>query len=141
MKTKTYTLNDVLTLVMDFRGKTPKKLGMKWTIGGEVAAVSAKNIKHGQLVHMDNCHRGSIELYNIWMNKGDLRAGDLLLTSEAPLGEWYQVQKGDKFILSQRMFALRPDSKILDSNYFMAIVESDLFRAFYNQVSQILLAN
>lgn len=113
---------------MDFRGKTPKKLGLDWSPDGDVAAISAKNIKHGQLVNMDKCHRGSVRLYKTWMKDGDLREGDLLLTSEAPLGEWYQVKAGDKFILSQRTFALRPNPKIVDADYFASVVSSRHFQ-------------
>jgi len=128
MEIRTYSLGDILTLIMDFRGKTPKKLGMDWSSNGEIAAISAKNIKHGQLVNMDKCHRGSVRLYNTWMKDGDLKKGDLLLTSEAPLGEWYQVRSGDKFILSQRTFALRPNSKVVDADYFASVVGSRRFQ-------------
>lgn len=128
MEIRTYTLSDVLTLIMDFRGKTPKKLGLNWSPNGDIAAISAKNIKHGQLVNMDKCHRGSVELYKTWMKDGDLREGDLLLTSEAPLGEWYKVQAGDKFILSQRTFALRPDPKVVDADYFASVISSRRFQ-------------
>lgn len=115
-------------MIMDFRGKTPKKLGLDWSSDGEIAAISAKNIKHGQLVNLDKCHRGSVKLYNTWMKDGDLKKGDLLLTSEAPLGEWYQVRAGDKFILSQRTFALRPNPRLVDADYFASVVGSRRFQ-------------
>ena len=115
-------------MIMDFRGKTPKKLGLDWSSDGEIAAISAKNIKHGQLVNLDKCHRGSAKLYNTWMKDGDLKKGDLLLTSEAPLGEWYQVRAGDKFILSQRTFALRPNPRLVDADYFASVIGSRRFQ-------------
>lgn len=128
MEIRTYSLGDILTLIMDFRGKTPKKLGLDWSSDGEIAAISAKNIKHGQLVNLDKCHRGSAKLYNTWMKDGDLKKGDLLLTSEAPLGEWYQVRAGDKFILSQRTFALRPNPRLVDADYFASVIGSRRFQ-------------
>lgn len=128
MGIRAYSLGDVLTLIMDFRGKTPKKLGLDWSSDGEIAAISAKNIKQGQLVNLDKCHRGSVKLYNTWMKDGDLKKGDLLLTSEAPLGEWYQVRDGDKFILSQRTFALRPNPRVVDADYFASVISSRRFQ-------------
>ena len=42
-------VGDVVELVIDYRGKTPKKLGGDWSNSG-YRALSAKNIKMGQIV-------------------------------------------------------------------------------------------
>lgn len=41
------TVGDVVELVIDYRGKTPKKLGGNWSDSG-YRALSAKNIKMGR---------------------------------------------------------------------------------------------
>ncbi|MCH3885665.1 restriction endonuclease subunit S [Tenacibaculum aquimarinum] len=103
-------LDNLLELIIDYRGKTPKKLGMEWSEKG-IPALSAKTIKNGKIVRRDAMNFGSPELYKIWM-KDELQKGDILLTSEAPLGEMYYINDDTKFILSQRLFALRVNEKI-----------------------------
>ncbi len=46
-----------------------------------------------------------------------LQAGDVLLTSEAPLGEVAYLADTQRFCLGQRLFALRADEAVLDSRY------------------------
>ena len=43
-----YTVADVISAVIDYRGKTPKKLGGEWSDSG-YRALSAKNIKMGKI--------------------------------------------------------------------------------------------
>ena len=77
-------LGDALAVLIDHRGKTPKKLGGDWTSTGH-RVVSAINIKENSVDDNDH-HYVSAELYRRWM-KEPLRAGDERLTSEAPTGE------------------------------------------------------
>ncbi|MBD2151643.1 restriction endonuclease subunit S [Pseudanabaena sp. FACHB-1277] len=99
------TLNDCLSLIIDYRGKTPKKLGRDWSNEG-IPALSAKNIKNGKILAENLVNFGDEDLYKKWM-KDELVKGDILLTSEAPLGEVYCLASNQKYILSQRLFALR----------------------------------
>ena len=103
-------LDGLLELVIDYRGKTPLKLGMDWSENG-IPALSAKSIKNGKIVRRDAMNFGSEELYSIWM-KDELKKGDILLTSEAPLGEMYYLNDDTRYILSQRLFALRVNQQI-----------------------------
>ncbi|WP_304044653.1 hypothetical protein [Methanobrevibacter gottschalkii] len=81
----TVALNDIVSLVIDYRGKTPKKLGADWSESG-IRALSAKNIKTGQIIREDAIRYVDIELYNKWM-KDEIKRNDILITSEAPFGE------------------------------------------------------
>jgi len=74
-------LEEVLDLIIDHRGRTPKKLGGAWTKSG-IPALSAKNIKDGQIVNKKDIRYVSKELYEKWMPE-KLEAGDILMTSEA----------------------------------------------------------
>ena len=103
-------LDGLLELIIDYRGKTPLKLGMDWSENG-IPALSAKSIKNGKIVRRDAMNFGSEELYSIWM-KDELKKGDILLTSEAPLGEMYYLNDDTRYILSQRLFALRVNQQI-----------------------------
>jgi type I restriction enzyme, S subunit len=99
------TIDEATSLIIDYRGKTPKKLGREWSSSG-ISAISAKNIKKGQLVQKDAMNFVDRGLYNLWM-KDKLKIGDILMTSEAPLGELFYLARNAEFCLSQRVFALR----------------------------------
>ncbi|WP_345761689.1 restriction endonuclease subunit S [Diaminobutyricibacter sp. McL0608] len=55
-------------------------------------------------------------LYTKWM-KEPLRAGDVLLTSEAPTGEVAYIAEDVDWAVGQRLFALRGRPEILDGRY------------------------
>ncbi len=98
-------MEEVLSLIIDHRGITPKKLGSDWSLVG-IPALSAKNIKNGQIVSESDIRYISPKLYDKWMPE-KLEKGDILLTSEAPLGELLYLKDKADYCLSQRLFALR----------------------------------
>jgi type I restriction enzyme, S subunit len=103
-------LSDCLSKVIDYRGKTPKKLGCEWTKSG-YKAISANNVKFSGLVKIDSINFADQNLYDKWM-KEEVENGDLLLTSEAPAGQVMLWDSEEKIILSQRVFALRVNDLI-----------------------------
>ena len=98
-------LADLVSLVIDYRGKTPKKLGSDWVTHG-YRALSARNIKKGQIVQPESIKFADSDLYQRWM-KNEIQRNDILITSEAPFGEAYLWNSDEKIVLSQRLFALR----------------------------------
>ena len=102
---KDYTVADVISTVIDYRGKTPKKLGGDWSASG-YRALSAKNIKMGKIVQDDSIRYVSEEMYKKWM-KEEIQKEDILITSEAPFGQIYYWDSDEKIVLSQRLFAIR----------------------------------
>ncbi|MBI0107178.1 restriction endonuclease subunit S [Lactobacillus sp. W8086] len=124
-----YKIDKLVQLIMDYRGKTPKKLGMNWTENQcDIVALSAKNIKDNKIVNTDKSHYGSESLYKRWMKDGDIEPGDILITSEAPLGEVYLITKPIKAILSQRLFLLRFNKNIVNPWYIFAFMNSQSFK-------------
>lgn len=111
---KAIALGDALELIIDHRGKTPKKLGGDWSETGR-RVVSAINVKDSRINDNDH-HYISDQLYSKWMPE-QLRAGDVLLTSEAPLGEVAYLEADVDWALGQRLFALRPKPGILYGRY------------------------
>lgn len=83
---KEYTVADVISKVIDYRGKTPKKLGGDWSDSG-YRALSAKNIKTGKIVQVDSIRYVSEDMYKAWM-KEEIQREDILITSEAPLDKY-----------------------------------------------------
>lgn len=109
------TIDDIIATIIDNRGKTPKKLGGDWVEKG-IKALSAKIVKGGRLCNLDKANHVSDEMFHKWM-PDKLRDGDILMTSEAPLGEFYYMLLDTKYCLSQRLFALRADEKKIKSIY------------------------
>ncbi|MFT8694739.1 restriction endonuclease subunit S, partial [Liquorilactobacillus satsumensis] len=105
---------DNIENIIDFRGRTPKKLGMNWSKDGYLA-LSALNVKNGFIDPKVDAHYGNKKLYDKWMRGHELRKGQVLFTTEAPMGNVAQVPDNKKYILSQRTiaFTLKKD-KITD---------------------------
>jgi type I restriction enzyme S subunit len=116
-------LGNLLDVIIDHRGKTPKKLGgVDFTDAG-VPVVSAIHIKNGRINWNERRRYVSQWMFEKWMPVR-LRAGDVLLTSEAPLGEVAQVENDRDLVLSQRLFALRGKRGCLDSTYLRYFLQS-----------------
>ncbi|MHA1766455.1 MAG: restriction endonuclease subunit S, partial [Promethearchaeota archaeon] len=79
--------------------------------------------KDGQIVNKKDIRYVSKELYEKWMPE-KLEAGDILMTSEAPLGELFYLKERVDYCLSQRLFALRINKKILDSRFLYYYLQS-----------------
>lgn len=106
------SLANLIQKVIDYRGKTPLKLGGDWeenNVG--YRALSAKNIKTGHIVSPETIRYVNQALYDKWM-KDEILRGDILITSEAPFGEVYQWNSDEKIVLSQRLFAIRANNRI-----------------------------
>ena len=54
--------------------------------------------------------------------------GDILMTSEAPLGELYYLTKKNKFCLSQRLFSIRANPKSIKSAILYFALSSPLIQ-------------
>ena len=103
-------MGDIVNLVIDYRGKTPLKLGGSWSQNG-YRALSAKNIKTGAIVNEDSIRFVDEELYRRWM-KDEVQRGDIFVTSEAPFGQIYYWNSDEKIVLSQRLFCLRLSEEV-----------------------------
>jgi len=103
-------ISDLLYDVIDFRGKTPLKIGLEWG-GGNIPALSANNVEMGRINLSKETYYGSDKLYRRWMTKGDCAKGDIIITMEAPLGNVAQIPDDRKYILSQRVLLLKTRSE------------------------------
>ena len=117
-----YNFLDLIEKIIDFRGKTPKKLKSTWSTKGHIA-LSALNVKQGYVDKNASVHFGNDDLYKIWMTGNELYQGQVLLTTEAPVGNVAQVPDNEKYILSQRVIALVPNEKLI-TNDFLAFILS-----------------
>jgi len=127
-------LIETLALVLDFRGRTPKKLGMEWG-GGDIPALSANNVEMGKINFSKECYFASEELYRKWMTRGDAQFRDVVLTTEAPLGNVAQIPDSQRYILSQRAILLRTNEDDLCNDYLAHYLRSDVFQNLMRQQS------
>ena len=101
-------LGNLLEELIDYRGKTPVK-----TSSG-IPLVTAKIIKNGVINEFTEFIAESD--YDRWMVRGFPKSGDVVLTTEAPLGEVAQLDD-KKIALAQRVVCLRGKSNLLDNTY------------------------
>ena len=127
MEFKEMYLIDCVNDIIDYRGKTPKKLKDNWSEDGDYRAISAKNIKNMNLVNQNSMNKAKASLYKKWMKK-EIDKGDILLTSEAPLGETLYWDFEEKIILSQRVFGIKANNEIVNSKYLFAYMQTPFFK-------------
>lgn len=116
-------LLDSIERIIDFRGRTPKKLGLDWSPSG-FRALSALNVKQGYIDFSIDPHFGNQELYDKWMSGSELHQGQVLFTTEAPMGNVAQVPNADKYILSQRTIAFMVKSEVIAEDFLAVLLRS-----------------
>ncbi|MYB66353.1 hypothetical protein F4X73_16830 [Candidatus Poribacteria bacterium] len=107
----TVPLTKYLESIIDYRGRTPEK-----TESGRFL-VTAKNIKDGQIDYEISQEFTSEDEYQRLMTRGRPEIGDVLFTTEAPLGEVANVDDVS-IALAQRIIKFRPKSDLLNP-YFL----------------------
>lgn len=131
---KEYTLSECVEKVIDYRGKTPSKLGGDWSNDG-FRVISALNVHNGEIDNLDQIRCVSDAIYNSWM-KEDIHRYDCFLASEgASLGENAIWDSDEKVVLGQRLYAIRTNPEVLDPWYFAAYMQTKKFRQQVDQVS------
>lgn len=113
--------------IHDYRGRTPKKLGMDWG-DGDIPALSARNVKMGYIDFEEECNLGSETLYKRWMVSGDTVMSDIIFTTEAPLGNVAQIPDSRKYILSQRTVLFQLYQEQANNNFVYQVMRSEWFQ-------------
>lgn len=124
---ETPTVLGVSRQIIDYRGRTPKKLGMSWG-GGDIPALSAGNVRMGFVDFSEECYFGSESLYSRWMTRGDVEKDDIAFTTEAPLGNVALIPDDRKYILSQRTVLLKIDPQQAVSRFVFQLMLSEQFQ-------------
>ena len=111
-----------ITSYVDYRGKTPPK-----TERG-IFLVTAKNIKMGYIDYSSSQEFVSTKDYNDIMKRGKPRIGEVLLTTEAPLGNVAQVDK-ENIALAQRVIKFRGKEEVIDNTFLKYSFLSEKFQS------------
>ena len=114
-KWTTLRLEDCMAAIIDYRGKTPEKTAFG------VPLVTAKVIKGGRIETPDEFIAEAD--YDSWMRRGMPTRGDVVMTTEAPLGEVAQLD-GSRVALAQRVITLRGKPDLLDNTFLKFLMQS-----------------
>jgi len=109
-------LNDYVKFI-DYRGRTPQK-----TETG-LRLITAKNIKMGFLRKTPEEFIDPKD-YDAWMTRGIPKKGDVLFTTEAPLGNVAQLDTDEKVAFAQRTIIFQPDINKLDQTFLKYLLIS-----------------
>lgn len=123
MSWKTVALDNLLEKVIDYRGKTPTK-----TDSG-IRLVTAKVIKGGQVLGEDPQEYIAERSYDEVMRRGIPQRKDILITTEAPLGELALWDSDEKIALAQRVILLRPNQSVVDPGFLFYFMRTDEFQS------------
>jgi type I restriction enzyme S subunit len=104
-----------MAAIIDYRGKTPQK-----TSSG-VPLITAKVVKNGRIEQPDEFI--AEDDYEAWMRRGMPEPGDVVVTTEAPLGEVAQLGT-ERVALAQRLIALRGIPRFLDNTFLKFLMQS-----------------
>lgn len=123
----TVELDDVIDKFVSNRGKSKSRMHLQ-EYGDSYThpVISAMNVKGNTLVKLDTISYVDKEDFDDWM-PSPLTSGDLIMTSEAPLGELMYITEKYNFVLSQRLFGLKP-SKDVKGSFLYLTLQSHLFK-------------
>ena len=116
MKFKEYLMEDALEAIIDYRGKTPHKSDKG------IPTLSAKSVKNNHINYAE-CYYISETEYMRFMVRGFPKKGDILLTTEAPMGMVAKLDRADVAI-AQRLLTLRGKEGVLDNDYLLYLLQS-----------------
>jgi type I restriction enzyme S subunit len=109
-------LEDCMTALIDYRGKTPAKTSFG------IPLITAKVVRGGRIETPDEFI--AVDDYEPWMRRGIPKAGDVVVTTEAPLGEVAQLG-AERVALAQRLIALRGKDWLLDNRFLKFLMQSE----------------
>ena len=96
---------------------------MDWSETGYLA-LSALNVKDGYIDFSQDVHYGDQALYDKWMTGNELHKGQVLFTTEAPMGNVAQVPDNRQYILSQRTIAFDVKPDLITENFLATVLRT-----------------
>jgi type I restriction enzyme S subunit len=105
---------------IDYRGKTPEKSD------GGIRLITAKNVRDG-VINIEPAEFISETTYSWWMSRGYPQSGDILFTTEAPLGNIAVLRTDEPVAIGQRLIAIRP-REMLRSDYLSWALRQDVIQ-------------
>lgn len=113
-------LEDIADYV-DYRGKTPPKSEFG------IYLITARNIKNGIIDYEISKEYIREDSYESAMSRGKVKLGDVLITTEAPMGNVAQIDKED-IALAQRVIKYRGFESKLNNDFLSKFLMSENFQ-------------
>jgi len=114
-----------LVLFVDYRGKTPAKQS------SGIRLLTAKNVRKAQ-IDLSPEEFLSERDYTEWMTRGLPKAGDVLFTTEAPMGNAAVVDLNERFALAQRVICFQGYGA-LDPAFLVLQISSSQFQSILDR--------
>jgi len=103
-------IGELLSTDIDYRGKTPPESD------SGIPTISAANVKDGRVV-LNGDSFVSRETYQEWLTRGKPQSGDVLITTEAPVGEVALFPDGGPYLPTRRVIAMRCKDKVASNRF------------------------
>lgn len=103
------TIGSSTDFITDYRGKTPP-----YSNSG-IPVISAENVGDGRIKSITKYV--TPEVYRRWTTRGVPEAGDVILTTEAPVGEVASLPDDRTYLLTRRVIALHPKGRLLRKRF------------------------
>ena len=117
-----FPLEECLEVLIDYRGKSPIKSKKG------IPVISAKVVKNGTILHPIE-QTIDPSYYNVWMRRGIPQVGDVVLTTEGPLGEVAQLDETTAgYALGQRIVTLRGRPNVLNNRFLKFLLMSNIIQ-------------
>ncbi|MCP4396963.1 MAG: hypothetical protein GY801_06645 [bacterium] len=123
-----YPLTKYSESIVDYRGRTPEKVKQG------IFLVTAKNIKSGVIDYEVSKEYISQESYAEILKRGRPRRGDILFTTEAPLGQ-IAVVDNENIALAQRIIKFRLSPDLFDISFVKYALQSSDFQKFLQSLA------
>jgi type I restriction enzyme S subunit len=121
-----------LVLFIDYRGKTPSK------VEEGIRLITAKNVRKGFISLLPEEFLSESN-YVEWMTRGIPQEGDVLFTTEAPMGNAAVVRLKERFALAQRVINFRSYGA-LDPDFFVLQLLAEPFQLILDKTATGLTA-
>ncbi len=116
-------IGDQLETIIDYRGKTPPKSE------SGIPTITAANVKSGR-IDLSTISFVSDETYKRWTTRGLPSSGDVLITTEAPVGEIAPFPGDKTYLITRRVIALRGKKGQLDNRFLLYALMSPLAQEY-----------
>lgn len=113
-------LEDLCELVVDCKNRTPPEAPPG---EGVAFAIGTPHVLDGR-IQLQDAKPVTQQTFDTWTARAIPRAGDVVLTREAPVGRVGRVEAGMKICLGQRTMLLRADSERTDARYLKYLLLS-----------------
>lgn len=118
-------IGSLLEAVIDYRGKTPPKAD------NGIPTLTAANVKKGK-IDLSTVSYVSKETYAAWITRGLPQPNDVLITTEAPVGEVAPFPGDRTYLMTRRVIALRGKKGILDNRFLLYALMSPAAQSYFD---------